>query len=133
VTTALALDAGALTATTVLSDGAIGTTDGGTVTQATNHSTGVTINATSGQITLASADLAAGAEATFTVTNSAVSATDVVIVNVADDQDTGTLLAFVDDVGAGTFDIVLTNLHASNAAGNGGTVINFVVLKGASS
>ena len=78
-------------------------------------------------------DLAAGAEATFTVTNSVVAATDVVIVNVSDDQDAGTLLAFVDDVGAGTFDIVLSNVHASAASGNGGTVVNFAVIGGASS
>jgi len=42
-------------------------------------------------------------------------------------------LAFVDDVGAGTFDIVLSNVHASAASGNGGTVVNFAVIGGASS
>ena len=134
---ALTLNGGGLATVSLLSavtaNSTFTLTDGGTVTQATNHGTGVTLNTNSGQITLASVDLAAGAEATFTVTNSVVAATDVVIVNVSDDQDAGTLLAFVDDVGAGTFDIVLSNVHASAASGNGGTVVNFAVIGGASS
>ncbi len=55
----------------------IGPTTGGTVTQATNKTTGVTLNAASGQITMNGASLAGGAEATFTVTNSEIAATDV--------------------------------------------------------
>ena len=47
----------------------IGPTTGGTVTQATNKTTGVTLNAASGQITMNGAELAGAAEATFTVTN----------------------------------------------------------------
>ena len=48
----------------------IGPTTGGTVTQATGKSTGVTLNAASGQITMDDAALAAAAEISFTVTNS---------------------------------------------------------------
>ena len=44
---------------------AIGPTNGGTVTQATNKATAVTLNTESGQITLASAELAGAAEVTF--------------------------------------------------------------------
>ena len=47
----------------------IGPTTGGTVTQATNKATGVTLNAASGQITLPMLQLAGGAEVTFTVNN----------------------------------------------------------------
>lgn len=53
---------------------------GGAVTQLTNKATGVTINKATGQITTAAAALAAGAEVTFRVTNSAVKATDVPVV-----------------------------------------------------
>ena len=53
----------------------IGPTTGGTVTQATNKTTGVTLNAASGQITMNGAELAGAAEATFTVTNSEISST----------------------------------------------------------
>ena len=43
----------------------IGPTTGGTVTQATNKSTGVTLNTESGQITMNDAALAAAAEVSF--------------------------------------------------------------------
>lgn len=108
----------------------IGLPGRGTVTQATNHSTGVTVNATSGTITLASADLAAGAEATFTVTNSAVAANDTVFCCVGTNNDaTGEPFCFVSDVSAGSFDITLTNLHATTAAWNDASTINFAVIK----
>ena len=55
----------------------IGPTTGGTVTQSTNKTTGVTLNAASGQITMNGAELAGAAEATFTVTNSEISSTSV--------------------------------------------------------
>ena len=53
-----------------------GPTTGGTVTQATNKSTAVTLNAESGQITMNNAALAAAAEVSFTVNNDKVAATD---------------------------------------------------------
>ena len=59
----------------------IGPTTGGTVTQSSSKTTGVTLNTASGQITMNGASLAGGAEATFTVTNSEISSTDVVVVN----------------------------------------------------
>lgn len=52
-----------------------GTGAGGTVTQITSRTTGVTINTVSGQITLVSA-AGSATYASFTVTNSAVAATD---------------------------------------------------------
>ena len=51
----------------------IGPTTGGTVTQSSSKTTGVTLNTASGQITMNGASLAGGAEATFTVTNSEIS------------------------------------------------------------
>ena len=54
-----------------------GPTTGGTVTQATNKSTGVTLNTESGQITMNNAQLDAGTEVTFTVTNDKIAAEDV--------------------------------------------------------
>lgn len=103
------------------------TGSGGTVTQTTSRTTGVTINAPSGQITLVSA---AGTTSwqTFTVTNNTVAATDVVILS----QKSGTDLHMLHctAVGAGSFNI--------SFATTGGTtteqpVISFAVIKGASS
>lgn len=100
---------------------------GGTVTQTTSRSTGVTINKVCGSITTDTTSLAAGAEATFTVTNSTVAATDVVNVCMKTIT-TGTPVAFVTAVAAGSFDITISNLHASTAD-TSADVINFAVLK----
>jgi hypothetical protein len=54
---------------------------GGTVTQATSKSTGVTLNKATGQITMNAAALAAGTIVSFVLTNSAVAATDVLVLN----------------------------------------------------
>lgn len=103
-----------------------GTGSGGTVTQATSRTTGVTLNKTTGAITLVS-DAGSSSWQTFTVTNSAVAATDTIIVN----QKSGTdlYMIHVTAVAAGSFDI--------SFATTGGTtteqpVFNFVVIKGVS-
>lgn len=96
---------------------------GSTVTQITSRTTGVTINNVCGAITLVSA---AGTTTwqSFTVTNSRVTATDVIIVN----QGTGTDLyqIFITNVAAGSFQITF--------ATTGGTtteqpVFNFSIIK----
>ena len=97
---------------------------GGAVTQLTSRTTGVTLNKTAGAITLFSAAGSATA-ATFTVTNSTVAATDVIILN----QKSGTDLydLMVTAVAAGSFNITFRT--------TGGTttetpVFNFAVIKG---
>jgi hypothetical protein len=97
---------------------------GGTVTQGSSRTTGVTLNKTSGAITLFSAAGSTTA-ATFTVTNSTVAATDVIILN----QKSGTDLydLMVTAVSAGSFNITFRT--------TGGTtteqpVFNFAVIKG---
>ncbi len=102
---------------------------GGAVTQLTNRTTGVTLNKLSGQITTNNASLAAGAEAEFTVTNSEVDATDVVVVNITPGG-TGTPQAYVSTVADGSFKVTLTNLHATTAD-TSADVINFAVIKAA--
>ena len=102
----------------------IGPTTGGTVTQATSKATGVTLNAASGQITLDDAALAAAAEVTFAVTNSEISATDVVVVN-------HSYLAQATNIAAGSFKITVANLSAGSLGE--AIVLSFVALKGASS
>ena len=101
---------------------------GGAVTQITSRSTGVTLNTICGQITTDTTSLAAAAEATFTVTNSAVAATDVVVVSITPGG-TGTPMAYVSSVAAGSFAITISNLHASTAD-TSADVINFAIIKG---
>lgn len=54
---------------------------GGTVTQATSKSTGVTLSKATGQITMNAAALAASTTVTFTLTNTAIEANDVLVLN----------------------------------------------------
>lgn len=106
---------------------------GGTVTQATNRATGVTLNKVCGQITTHNASLAAEASADFVVTNSKVAAKDVVVVSVASGTvGVGTIVT-VAAVAAGSFTIRVHNGNvAAGTAETGAIVINFVVIKGSS-
>jgi hypothetical protein len=130
VTPAIGVATGtSLTATGVIaSTGTAGvgyaTGAGGTVTQGTSRTTGVTLDKRTGAITLFSA-AGSGTAATFTVTNSTVAATDVIILN----QKSGTDLydLMVTAVGTGSFNITFRT--------TGGTtteqpVFNFAVIKG---
>lgn len=101
---------------------------GGAVTQITSPSTGVTLNKVTGQITTVALTTAAAAEERFTVTNSAVAATDVVVLGTTYDG-AGTPMLSVQKIVAGAFDVVITNVHAANAF-NAVMVINFAVVKG---
>lgn len=104
---------------------------GDAVTQATSSSTGVTINKVCGQITTVALTTAAAAEEVFTVTNSKVAATDVIVVTTTY-AGAGTILVGVKKVADGSFDITITNLHASSAL-NAAVVINFAVIKAVAS
>lgn len=99
------------------------------VTQGTNITTGVTCNAYSGVITTVSQTVAGGAEASFTVTNSKVAATDVVVACIKTHTSAGLFFVACTAVADGSFQLSLTNLSAS--AGDNVLVINFVVLKAA--
>ena len=94
-------------------------TNSGTITQDTNHSTTVEVNATSGVIQLAAVALNAAAEADFQVTNSTVKASSVVLLTVqssaaASATDNASLHAELDDVASGKFNVRLTNPGAGN-------------------
>lgn len=54
---------------------------GGTVAQATDKTTGVTLNKICGQITMNAANLAAATIVSFTLTNSCIAAGDTIITN----------------------------------------------------
>jgi hypothetical protein len=101
---------------------------GGAVTQITNKSTGVVLNKPCGAITMHNASLTGDAEVTFTVTNSEVAATDVVMVSVKSGATTGKYLPFVTATTDGTFDITVSNVGAT--AGEA-VVLNFAVIKAA--
>ena len=101
------------------------TGSGGTVTQLTSRTTGVTLNKLSGAITLFTAAGSATA-ATFTVTNSTVTAADTIIVN----QKSGTNLYItaVTAVAAGSFNITF---YTTGGTASDTPVFNFNVIHGA--
>jgi hypothetical protein len=97
---------------------------GGAVTQLTSRTTGVTLNKISGAITLFSAAGSATA-ATFTVTNSTVAATDVIILNQKSGTDLYNLM--VTAVAAGSFNI---SFRTTGGTTTESPVFSFAVIKG---
>lgn len=96
---------------------------GGAVTQATSRTTGVTVNKAAGAITLVSA-AGSTTPASFTVTNSAVAATDVVVLSQKSGTDKYDLS--VSAVGAGSFEITFNTKSGTTTEQ---PVINFAVIK----
>lgn len=103
---------------------------GGVVTQATDKSTGVTLNRPSGQITMNNATLNAGVEVSFTLTNSVIEATDVVVVNHGSAGTAGAYLVGIGAIAAGSCVITVSNASAGNLGE--AIVLNYAVIKGAS-
>ncbi|QDP68227.1 MAG: hypothetical protein Unbinned1007contig1000_39 [Prokaryotic dsDNA virus sp.] len=99
----------------------------GSVTQATSKSTGVTLNTVGGLITMHDAALAAAAEVTFTVTNSKVTAGDVIQANHGSAGTGGTYLVQAHTIADGSFQITVGNVSGSSAGE--AIVINYLILK----
>jgi hypothetical protein len=125
---------GAATGTSLTATGAIVSTGtagvgyatgaGGTITQGSSRTTGVTINKRCGAITMFSAAGSATA-ASFTVTNSTVGANDVIILNQASGTNLYNLL--VTAVTAGSFNITFLT---TGGTATDAPVINFAVING---
>jgi hypothetical protein len=106
---------------------------GGTVTQTTSRSTGVTINKVCGTIQTDVTSLAAAASAVFTVTNSTVAIGDTVIVSQRSGSSnaasvTGMTYVSVVAVANGSFNIAVDNRSAATPE-VGAIIINFAVIK----
>tara|TARA_R110000744_G_scaffold91706_2_gene177908 strand:- start:4327 stop:5757 length:1431 start_codon:yes stop_codon:yes gene_type:complete len=105
-------------------------TGSGTVTQATDHTTAVTINTTSGVITLAAVALAATTNAEFTVTNSTVQADSVILVTMQDENTVNNkqLACAIHTVAGGSFKISIVNPHSASATSTTASKIHFLVI-----
>ena len=98
----------------------------GTVTQGTSKSTTVVVNAKAGVVTMHNASLASSTSVNFTMTNSAISATDVVMANCGVGGTAGAYQLNVLSVGVGT-----AIFRVSNITGGGlseALTINFAVI-----
>lgn len=101
-----------LSSTDVLT--ALGLSSFPVVTQATSKTTGVVFNVKRGTITTASTALAAGATATFTVTNSTVVSNNVVILSLNTGATTGAYRYWIETVATGSFSITIENRSAGS-------------------
>jgi len=99
----------------------------GTVTQATDKSTAVTLNKPAGRITMNAAALAAATNVSFTLNNSYISSNDVLIVTLSGGIATaGTYNCWVNSMGSGSCSITLRNISAGSLSE--AVVINFAMI-----
>jgi len=100
----------------------------GTVTQATSKATAVTLNKSAGRVTMNGAALAGSSAVSFTLTNSFISANDVLIlcVSAGSVADVTTYTAYVNGLGVGTAGITLRNLSAVSQSE--AVVVNFALI-----
>jgi len=132
-----ALTAGATTVTSLASTGAVtsssatagigyATGAGGTVTQSSSKSTGVTLDKSTGRITMHNAQLNANTTTPFTLTNSAIAATDLLFLTHISG---GTIGAYAlhANCAVGSASISVRNVTANNLSE--AIVIGFAVIK----
>jgi hypothetical protein len=105
----------------------------GTVTQATDKSTAVTLNKSAGRITMNNAALAGSTAVSFTLNNSLISTNDTIIVcvsSVTTGSTAGAYTSYVSNMSAGSASITLRNLSATSYSE--AVIINFAIIHGAS-
>jgi len=106
----------------------------GTVTQATDKSTGVTLNKSAGRITMSNAALAGATAVSFILTNNLISANDTIVVCISSNT-TGSLAGayttYMSYLAAGSALITLRNMTAATSYSEA-VVINFSIIHGAS-
>lgn len=113
----------------ILSDSQLGytATAQGTVTQATDKTTAVTLNKSAGRITLNAAALGATTNVSFTLNNSLISANDVLIVTLSGGIATAaTYNCWVNSMSAGSASITLRNISAGSLSE--AVIINFALI-----
>jgi hypothetical protein len=100
---------------------------GGTVTQTTSKSTGVTLNAICGQITLNGAALNSSTSVGFTVTDNQVAAADVIVACLQSANTANSYTLSVDAVSAGSFKLSLRNYSGGSLSE--AIVVNYAIIK----
>ena len=100
--------------------------EGGAETQATSKSTGVTLSKKCGQITMDAAALAANTTVTFTLTNTEIVATDIIVLNHVSGGTAGAYLLNA-QAGSGSASINVRNI--TGGALSEAIVIGFAIIK----
>jgi hypothetical protein len=128
ITTGLISAADAITSSGATAGVGYRTGAGGTVSQSTSKSTAVTLNRVCGEITMNGAQLNGDSTVSFTLNNTAVANTDVIIVNQVGGGNIGEY-AFNGSCGAGSAEISVHNMTDVNRSD--AIVLRFVVVKAA--
>ena len=102
------------------------TGEGGTVTQATSKATTVTLSKKCGQITMHDASLAAATTVSFTLTNTTIVATDLLVLNHVSGGTAGSYLLNA-QAASGSASINVRNINGSSLSE--AIVIGFAVVK----
>lgn len=102
---------------------------GGAVTQATNKSTGVTLNTNTGAITLNNAALTTSTTVSFTLTNSTIGANDTIVLNIKSGATVASYHTQVESISAGS--AVLSIRNYSLGTLSEAVVLQFTVIGGA--
>jgi len=103
---------------------------GGTVTQLTSRNTGVTLDKPCGRIILFSSVILSQASNTFTLTNSYIAASDLVLVNHESGQTLGAY-TLATNPSAGSVDVTMRNVSGGTLTA-GAPTLQFVVIKSTS-
>jgi len=100
----------------------------GTVTQATDKSTAVTLNKGAGQITMNGAALAGTTAVSFTLNNTFISANDLILLNISGGAvlDPVAYIVYVSSMTAGSVVITVRNLTATSRSE--ALVLNFAII-----
>jgi hypothetical protein len=102
---------------------------GGTVTQASSKSTGVTLNKRCGEITMQNSSLSAATTVQFTLTNSTIGARDLLILNIVGGAATGAAYNLDANCSAGSAVISVRNITGGSLSE--AIVLRYVVIRGA--
>lgn len=120
---------GAVTSTSPTIGSGYATGAGGAVTQITSATTAVVSNTVCGQITTVALTNAAGVDHEFTLTNSTIAATDVVVVSVASYGGTSDGIPVVNVTATAAGSCVINLRNTGAVALDALAVINFAVIK----
>jgi hypothetical protein len=112
----------------LLSDEQLGYTAAaqGAATQASSKATGVTLNKPAGRITLNNAALAGNTAVSFTLTNSLISANDVIVLNVSGGGTAEAYTTYVSSMTTGSASLTLRNLTAGSLSE--AVILNYAII-----
>jgi len=102
----------------------------GTVTQLTSKSTAVTLNKSSGRITLNNEALAGNTAVSFTLNNTSISSNDTIIVCISGGATAAAYTTYISSLATGSALVTLRNLTGGSLGE--AVIINYAIIHGAS-